>query len=183
MTDHIDHIVASFSPSLFALKNLRVHGLPGLTLQAVCQATTIAKLLYASRLGMVTPTLLTVQGWNHSSKKANVLVTLIQLMQLLIIFIGLISLLNPNLKFLLRILNHIIISWILIVISWILIIISWIRRNTRASQVQMSRPLSFVVDIILEFNHIISQFHNCSNDWHSYKMLSMVIIKFALLRK
>jgi len=48
MTDHIDHTVASCAQSLFALKTLRVHGLSGPTLHAVCQATTIAKLLYAS---------------------------------------------------------------------------------------------------------------------------------------
>jgi len=48
MTDHIDNTVASCSQSLFALKTLRVHGLSGSTLHAVCQTTTIAKLRYAS---------------------------------------------------------------------------------------------------------------------------------------
>jgi len=42
MTDHIDHTVASWS------QTLRVHGLSGPILYAVCQATTIDKLLYAS---------------------------------------------------------------------------------------------------------------------------------------
>ena len=48
VTHHVDDLLAACAQTLFALRTLRHHGLPEVALQAVFQATVVAKLSYAS---------------------------------------------------------------------------------------------------------------------------------------
>ena len=48
VSEHVDRILCSCSSSLYALRVLRAHGMPGQALHVVTRATTIARLLYAS---------------------------------------------------------------------------------------------------------------------------------------
>ena len=48
VTLHVEHLLASCAQSIFALRTLRSHGAPTNSLQAIFQATVVAKLSYAS---------------------------------------------------------------------------------------------------------------------------------------
>ena len=48
VTPHVDHLLAACAQTLFALRTLRHHGLHSNSIQAIYQATVVAKLAYAS---------------------------------------------------------------------------------------------------------------------------------------
>jgi len=48
VSEHVDNTLSSCASSIYALRVLRAHGLPGPALHVITRATTVARLLYAS---------------------------------------------------------------------------------------------------------------------------------------